>query len=193
MSESQGVGTMARKPVASDAADAFAAGLETAVLQGLGAAIENAVEAQQQLYVTGQAAFTAAVARRLSGSAEPAESADEPAAAEAPEDPEDGRARLREALPSASAGSGLDPAETARSLMTAFAESLDLLAAVNAQQMMGYTRVLLALGFDYQGKELGPAAVKALEEVFDGEAVAQVLAALAAEAKAFPSAPASAG
>ena len=193
MSESQGVGTMARKPAASEAADAFAAGLEAAVLQGLGAAIENAVQAQQQLYVTGQAAFTAAVARRLSGSAEPAEGTDEAGAAAAPEDPEDVRARLREALSLAAAGPGLDPAETTRTLMTAFAESLDLLAAVNAQQMMGYVRVLLALGFEYQGEELGPAAVKALEEVFDGEALAQVLAALAAERKAFPNDPAQAG
>jgi hypothetical protein len=65
--------------------------------------------------------------------------------------------------------------------MAAFAESLDMLAAVHAQQMMGYARVLIALGLDYQAQPISPAAARMLEEVLDGEALVQLLTALSAE------------
>lgn len=191
MSESQATDTKKREVVPAEGPDPFVIGLEAEVLNGLGVAIRNAVQAQQQLFVAGQAGFTDAVVRRLATAAGPSEPVEGAAGATSPaEDLEGLAARLGDTLPSARAPAGHDPAESTRRLMAAFAESLDLLSAVHAQQMMGYVRVLVALGFDYQGKELGPAASKALEEVFDGDAVVQLLAALAAERRGSATGPA---
>ena len=173
MSDSQGAGTAKREVVLVGSTEAYATGLEAAVLQGLGQAIENAVQAQQQLYVTGQAAFTEAVAHRLSGGGDGAETPGTAPPASSPEALGDLHEGVHETVSAARSAAGGDPAEITRSLMSAFAESLDLLSAVHAQQMMGYVRVLVALGFDYQGKELGPAAAKAFEEVFEGDALVQ--------------------
>lgn len=188
MSESQAIGTMtegvATGGAAGGTAEAYAAGLEAAVLQGLAQAIDNAVNAQQQLYTTGQAAFTEAVARRLSGTGEAPEPAGAGAAPKAPaSDAQDLERRVAERLSSASAAGEPDPAAFTRGLMAAFAESLDMLAAVNAQQMMGYARVLIALGLDYQAQPISPAAARMLEEVLDGEALVQFLTALSAESR----------
>ena len=168
MNEAQAAGTVERGTASGEAADAYAAGLEAAVLQGLGEAIANAVQAQQQLYATGEAILAQAAARRLAGTAELPEREGEGAPAAPAEDLEALRRRLAERIAGAKPSGGASPAAVTRSLMTAFAESLDLLATVNAQQMMGYVRVLLALDFQYQGEDLGPAAAKALTEVFEG-------------------------
>lgn len=184
MNESQAAGTVERGTASGEVAEAYAAGLEAAVLQGLGEAIANAVQAQQQLYTAGEAILAQAAARRLAGTAELPEKMPDGAPAAPPADLEALRQRLADRIAGAKPSGGASPAAFTRSLMTAFAESLDLLAAVNAQQMMGYVRVLLALELDYQGEDLGPAAAKVLTEVFDGEALVQLLAALAAERRA---------
>ncbi|WP_190303135.1 MULTISPECIES: RebB family R body protein [Methylomonas] len=160
----------------------FQHALEGKVLQGLGLAIENAVTAQSQLYLVGQAAFTQAIQMRLSRpvTSSPAEVCDTAAATSTDE--------LAAQLQTiANAGLGAldnslaagDSAESATRLMTAFSAALAMLNEVNTQQMLGYVLVVLAAGIDIDST-LGPAQARTMETLLSNNRLIQFISELKA-------------
>jgi len=167
---------------AAGVAGDFQQALEGKILQGLGLAIENAVTAQSQLYLVGQAAFTQAIQMRLSRpvTSSPADVCETAATASTDE--------LAAQLQSiANAGLGApdhslaagDSAESLTRLMTAFSAALAMLNEVNTQQMLGYVLVVLAAGIDIEGT-LGPAQARIIETLLSNNRLAQIISELKA-------------
>ena len=165
--------------------EVFQEALEGKVLQGLGLAIDNAVAAQQALYVVGQAALAKELQERLS-SLEGSTQSDE-SESEAPSMEElAGRLRGiveagREASVDKSVSPG-GPAQTTSRLMTAFAVALAMLNEVNVQQMLGYILVALASGVQVKG--IGPADARILVELLTRNRLGEFLADLKAAERA---------
>ncbi len=107
------------------------------VLQGLGIAIENAVVAQNELYVTGQAPLVNTLQTRLSSmeeSAKAEKSESKPPSLEELAERLQGIAKTSREANAEQAILPDDPAQTTARLMRAFALALAMLNEVNAQQ-----------------------------------------------------------
>jgi len=165
---------------AGDAGD-FQQALEGKILQGLGLAIDNAVSAQSQLYLVGQAVFTQAIQMRLS---RPVTSSPVDASETAAACSNEIAAQLQSI---ANAGLGApdnplaagDSAESLTRLMTAFSAALAMLNEVNTQQMLSYVLVALAAGIDIEGT-LGPAQARIIETLLSSNRLAQIIGELKA-------------
>ncbi|MDX1546299.1 MAG: hypothetical protein R3247_04890 [Rhodothermales bacterium] len=166
--------------------DGLAGTLERHVVENLVRAMQNAVDAQSQLFVLGQAALSVALQQRLSHLDE--EDGPEEPDAEAPS-VQDLAARLQHlaagphARPARSAMPD-DLAQTTGRLMRSFAVALALLNEVNAQQMLNYVYVVLAAGVRMHAQDLGPADARILVDLLSGNRLVEFLADLEAEAPA---------
>ncbi len=163
--------------------------LEAKVLQGLDLAIQNAIAAQQRLYVLGTAALAQALSKRV-GSREESTKPDvnesesrsmEELASRVKEIVETHEASVEES------GSPVNSASTTFRLMMAFAEVLDMLNAVNAQQMSNYIKVTLYSELEF-GKDPGtisPIAARFWMDLLTNSQLAQVIGDLKAVSAAF--------
>ena len=167
-------------PQITDAvATSFGESMERAVTQALGLAMNNAVLATQQLYVLGQAALTQALTVRLETIAE---------AGPTPEKSEV-EAAIRAAAPASgdlstaegggATGTTRDGPELAVRWSSAFAASLTLINAAVTQQMSNIVGVVLKAQVN-TSSPLSPADAMLLEEILQGDAVAETIATLKA-------------
>lgn len=150
--------------------------LAPAVSLALARAMENAVNAQQQLNTLGIAALTQALAVRLSTpEGKAALAAETPAPAE-PSVAETLRASIEHARAGAAAEGPLGGAR-------AFAKGLALIDAATAQHMRDIVTVVLLAGIDAADPP-GPVEAALITNLLQGNALAQAIANLAAAAGA---------
>lgn len=156
--------------------------LEAKILQGLDLAIQNAVNAQQQLYVLGQAALAEALKERAGSREDSAKP--EVSDTQSPSMEELAR-RLRGIAETGNkpgtkeSASPADPASSTSCLMTAFAEALAMLNAVNVQQMLGYVLVFLSSKLEFD-KNPGPITARVWVDLLTNNQLVELLVALKA-------------
>ncbi len=157
--------------------------LANELVRALGEAAQNAVVAQQQLWVLGQAALTQALARREAGGADAPGTAATTGTSAAAKDLEPLRERLQ-ATKRAARGAAAGPEPETRGdlpdelleLMTSFSLSMTLLDEVWTQQALDIVQVVIAADLELGQKELDPASARLFVELLSGNRVVQVLA-----------------
>lgn len=157
---------------------------------GLTEAIDNSVQAQQQLYQLGVAVLSAELSKRLDAPAAEAETeesqdsddgedSDEPPASSLSQLAEKARTtagRQAESPSQSSSDAAGGPASTILRLMKAYSVSMAMLNEVYSQQMLDIVLTAVASGIDLENP--GPADIAVLEQLLNDNRLVKLLAEL---------------